>query len=75
MITPIVRPASELLPGVGRIYSGTVTSMVHPLKPWLSIQDQINQLRGRGMEIADQHQASHALKSIGYGRGIVLSLS
>lgn len=42
--------------------------MVHPLKPWLSIHDQINQLRGRGMEIADQDQANHALKSIGYYR-------
>lgn len=67
-LIPIVRPASDLFPGVGRIYSGTVANMVLHLKPWLSILDQINQLRIRGMEIPDRDQASHALKIIGYYR-------
>nr|WP_235349656.1 Abi family protein [Brevibacterium sp. UCMA 11752] len=42
--------------------------MVLHLKSWLSIPDQINQLRIRGMEIPASDQASDALKIIGYYR-------
>lgn len=53
---------------MGRISSGTVANMVLHLKSWLSMPDQINQLRIRGMEIPASDQASDALKIIGYYR-------
>lgn len=42
--------------------------MASHLKPWLSIDDQIQQLCNRGMGIADREQASHALTIVGYYR-------
>ena len=42
--------------------------MVHDLKPWLSIHDQVILLRSRGMELPHLDLASHALKTIGYYR-------
>lgn len=42
--------------------------MTRPLKPWLSIDDQIQRLTDRGMLIKDQAQAKHALTVVGYYR-------
>lgn len=42
--------------------------MTRPLKSWLSIEDQIQQLADRGMQIPDHAQAEHALATIGYYR-------
>lgn len=42
--------------------------MTRPLKPWLSIDDQIQRLSDRGMLISDRDQAKHALTVVGYYR-------
>jgi abortive infection bacteriophage resistance protein len=42
--------------------------MSRPLKPWLSIDDQIDLLRTRGMQIPDPDAAAHALTVVGYYR-------
>jgi abortive infection bacteriophage resistance protein len=42
--------------------------MTQPLKPWLSIQDQIDRLRHRGMHIADEQAAAQWLSAVGYYR-------
>jgi abortive infection bacteriophage resistance protein len=42
--------------------------MTQPLKPWLSIQDQIDRLKRRGMQISDDEVAAQWLSAVGYYR-------
>lgn len=42
--------------------------MTRPLKPWLSIDDQIQRLATRGMLIDSHARAEHALTAVGYYR-------
>jgi hypothetical protein len=42
--------------------------MAQPLKPWLSIQDQIERLQRRGMQISDEEAAAQWLSAVGYYR-------
>ncbi|ORW22490.1 hypothetical protein AWC18_06770 [Mycolicibacter nonchromogenicus] len=41
---------------------------VQPIKPWLSITDQIAKLTLRGMNVADDASAAHWLSAVGYYR-------
>jgi abortive infection bacteriophage resistance protein len=42
--------------------------MGQPVKPWLSIQDQIDRLQRRGMQISDKEAAAQWLSAVGYYR-------
>lgn len=42
--------------------------MVAYTKPWLSIEQQIAQLRGRGLTVDDTAEAAHLLEEVGYYR-------
>lgn len=42
--------------------------MADHLKPWLSIDSQLQLLRDRGMKFPDREQAKHALTAVGYYR-------
>ncbi|MCZ4652708.1 Abi family protein [Gordonia amicalis] len=44
------------------------STMTRSLKPWLSIDDQIQRLTDRGMLIKDRAQVKHALTVVGYYR-------
>jgi hypothetical protein len=42
--------------------------MAQSLKPWLSIQDQVDRLQRRGMQISDEAAAAQWLSAVGYYR-------
>jgi abortive infection bacteriophage resistance protein len=42
--------------------------MPQPIKPWLSIEDQIDRLKRRGMHIPDEEVADQWLSAVGYYR-------
>jgi abortive infection bacteriophage resistance protein len=42
--------------------------MPEPIKPWLSIEDQIDRLKRRGMHIPDVEAADQWLSAVGYYR-------
>lgn len=45
-----------------------LSSVTRPIKPWLSIDEQLERLAERGMRIGDAEQARHALEVVGYYR-------
>lgn len=67
MLILIVWPAPGSL-GAGQISLISVPGMARPVKPWLSIAEQIALLRRRGMEIPDDDLAKQWLSAVGYYR-------
>ncbi|WP_164860068.1 hypothetical protein [Actinomyces wuliandei] len=42
--------------------------MAEYAKPWLSVDEQVDQLAGHGIEIKDRSQAASLLRAVGYYR-------